>query len=296
MENLYTTSINGKRALVLGGGGQVGRAWQSGLMAKLLAEGINLQSADKIIGTSADSISGAQLALGIDLKKNFSILKEVSAGVHSPDALGYLNILMAKAAQSSDPQHERQEMGHLALETENVSEDESLKRIQFLKDQKWPANYYATAANALTGQFHLWDKDSGIPLLLGVGSSSALPTAWPPITINGVPYVDGGVRSMLNADLAVGHESVIVISCFALTLPDGYHNEELEVTNACLQAEIDSLREQGANVTVITPNEEFLKLTNYGANMRNLNLVSEAWQVGNRQAIQEIGRIDKLWQ
>ncbi|WP_274653296.1 hypothetical protein [Paenibacillus humicola] len=55
------------RALVLGGGGPVGRAWESGLAAGLLAHSIDLAGADLIIGTSAGAIVGAEIALGLDL-------------------------------------------------------------------------------------------------------------------------------------------------------------------------------------------------------------------------------------
>jgi NTE family protein len=53
-------------------------------------------------------------------------------------------------------------------------------------------------------------------LSVAVTSSSAIPGVWPPITIKGERWIDGGVRSMLNADLATGCDVVIVVSCFAL--------------------------------------------------------------------------------
>ncbi|MBM3141309.1 MAG: patatin-like phospholipase family protein, partial [Chloroflexi bacterium] len=52
------------RAVVLGGGGTVGIAWQSGLMAGLERGGVRPGDADLIVGTSAGSVVGAQLALG----------------------------------------------------------------------------------------------------------------------------------------------------------------------------------------------------------------------------------------
>jgi NTE family protein len=51
-----------KRALVLGGGGSVGIAWETGLAAGLAEDGIDLRLADKIVGTSAGSFVGAELA------------------------------------------------------------------------------------------------------------------------------------------------------------------------------------------------------------------------------------------
>ncbi|MBI2705507.1 MAG: hypothetical protein HYX32_09490 [Actinobacteria bacterium] len=55
------------RALVLGGGGPVGVGWEVGLAAGLGAAGVDLADADKVIGTSAGSITGAKLAGGADL-------------------------------------------------------------------------------------------------------------------------------------------------------------------------------------------------------------------------------------
>src|SRR5689334_1958477 len=52
------------RALVLGGGGPVGVAWESGLIAGLGEAGVDVSSADLFVGTSAGSVVGSLLALG----------------------------------------------------------------------------------------------------------------------------------------------------------------------------------------------------------------------------------------
>src|SRR3954469_22077432 len=57
------------RALVLSGGGSVGVAWQSGLIAGLAEAGVALADADSVIGTSAGSAVGAQVKLGRDLSE-----------------------------------------------------------------------------------------------------------------------------------------------------------------------------------------------------------------------------------
>ena len=53
-----------KRALVLGSGGPIGIAWQAGLLAGLAESGVDLADADFIVGTSAGSFVGAQIAMG----------------------------------------------------------------------------------------------------------------------------------------------------------------------------------------------------------------------------------------
>ena len=54
----------GDRALVLGGGGPVGIAWEVGLAAGLEEGGVKIADANRIVGTSAGSFAGAALASG----------------------------------------------------------------------------------------------------------------------------------------------------------------------------------------------------------------------------------------
>jgi predicted acylesterase/phospholipase RssA len=56
-----------KYALVLSGGGRSGSAWQTGLLKGLHDGGVNLTTADLIVGTSAGAVVGAQIASGYDL-------------------------------------------------------------------------------------------------------------------------------------------------------------------------------------------------------------------------------------
>jgi ABC-type sugar transport system substrate-binding protein len=62
------------RALVLGGGGPVGIAWECGLLAGLAQAGVDLGTADFILGTSAGSFVGARLAMGAEAAgKEFAV-------------------------------------------------------------------------------------------------------------------------------------------------------------------------------------------------------------------------------
>ena len=51
----------GERALVLGGGGSAGNAWEIGVIAGLFDAGLDVTEADLIIGTSAGSTAAAQV-------------------------------------------------------------------------------------------------------------------------------------------------------------------------------------------------------------------------------------------
>src|SRR5207302_6983111 len=60
------------RALVLGGGGVAGVAWELGILRGLHDAGVDVRGADIIIGTSAGSVVGAQIASGTDLESLFT--------------------------------------------------------------------------------------------------------------------------------------------------------------------------------------------------------------------------------
>jgi NTE family protein len=62
----------GSRALVLGGGGVTGVAWETGLLWGLYEAGLDLTQADVFIGTSAGSMVAAQLTSGRALAELFA--------------------------------------------------------------------------------------------------------------------------------------------------------------------------------------------------------------------------------
>ncbi len=65
--------MNGQRtALVLGGGGITGIAWEVGVLAGLAEAGVDLTGADLVVGTSAGSVVGAQVTSGADLEMLFT--------------------------------------------------------------------------------------------------------------------------------------------------------------------------------------------------------------------------------
>ena len=77
-----------------------------------------------------------------------------------------------------------------------------------------------------------------------------MPGVWPPVTIGGRRYVDGGVRSIANADYAAGASRVLVI------LPLG--SEELFPSEVPLDQAVGRLRADGAEVAIIEPDEASL--------------------------------------
>jgi len=64
------------RALVLGGGGITGMAWEVGVLVGLQDAGVDVSNADAVIGTSAGAYVGAAVASGHDLHALFDVQSE----------------------------------------------------------------------------------------------------------------------------------------------------------------------------------------------------------------------------
>ena len=120
-------------------------------------------------------------------------------------------------ASGRTPEAIRADIGAFALEAETMGEDAYIRSfgrwMSELPQDAWPVRGYAcTAVDALTGEFHLWKQESGVGLARAVASSCSVPGIYPPVTIKGRRYIDGGMRSGSNADQAVGYDRVVVIA------------------------------------------------------------------------------------
>src|SRR6202044_3036363 len=101
------------RALVLGGGGPVGIGWESGLAVGFAGEGVHLADADLIVGTSAGSVVGAQLALAMELTETVGRLSApLPVATGGSAAMEDLMAAMAAAATGgSSPEEARRALG-----------------------------------------------------------------------------------------------------------------------------------------------------------------------------------------
>src|SRR6266511_1931685 len=98
-----------RRALVFGGGGITGIAWEWGILAGLAERGVKLTEADLVVGTSAGSVVGAQVACDQDVKVRYEAqLAPLDGGVRSSAnadlAAGYDRIVViAPIARAMGP-------------------------------------------------------------------------------------------------------------------------------------------------------------------------------------------------
>jgi NTE family protein len=237
---------------------------------------------------------GAQLALKLGFGASLKI--DAAPPAYSCNMVD-LATAMARAAQSSEPEPIRAEIGRMALNAQTISEEASLSRSIFdpFVGQPWPSQLRATSVNSRTGQLRIWDASSGAPLERAIAASSAAPCIWPAITIDGDRYIDGGVQNTLNADLAIGCGIVIAVSCFSLTGRDKAGPAFFAAMNAAPLAELDAVRGSGAMVALIEPRAEFVVLSKHGTAMMDSNLVPEAYRLGQIAAVGEAESVRHLW-
>lgn len=293
------------RALVLGGGGPVGIGWESGLVEGFRREGVDLADADAIVGTSAGSFVGALLASGLDPAETVRQLTSVRAAVSAPGPDGsplaarmqlLMDAIMRLASTGVDEEEARREIGRLALEAPGLPEETFLAFFEVLAGREWPDHFACTAVDAGSGELVVWRKGGEADLQRGVASSCAVPAVYAPVTIGGRRYVDGGMRDGVNADVASGHDRVVVVSVMALALPDGMSNPMFDALVGRTHAAIDGLRGEGAEVVVVEPDAEFLAVSGYGSALMDAGRAEEAYEAGVHLATAEAPRVRKIWE
>jgi NTE family protein len=296
-----------KRALVLGGGGPVGIAWEAGLLAALAAGSVDLAKADRIVGTSAGSFVGAQLALGRTARELAdAILAEaqrsaqaqpVAAGGRPAAPVADLTFLFRKmneaAAGDRDAQAVRREIGTFSLAAETMDEEAFIKSFgrgfSGLAEDTWPGgDFVCTAVDAQTGEFVVWNREAGVGVVRAVASSCSVPGVYPAVTIGGRRYIDGGMRSSTNADLAAGFEKVVVVA--VRSGPDDPRTARLRQT---VDQEIAGLRGGGAAVEFIVPDEA--SVAAFGANLMDFRRRPGAAGAGEAQGHALAQRLHGFW-
>ncbi len=252
------------RAVVLGGGGVAGVAWEIGLLAGLVAEGVDLTGADAVVGTSAGSVVGAELAAGLDPAQLYT------AQLADPGSE-----IAARVAWST-----LLRWGWATAETVPEAARRAVIESR-LPVREWPdRRLLITAVDAESGEFMVFDRDSGVGLIDAIGASCAVPGVWPPVTIDGHRYIDGGVRSAANVDLAAGYDRVVVIA----PLPGGAGPVPSVVRQA---AALDG------RVAVVTPDRDAKRA--FGRNVLDPARRAPAARAGRAQAAAEAARVRQVW-
>ncbi|GJF05705.1 patatin-like phospholipase family protein [Pseudonocardia sp. D17] len=252
--------------LVLGAGGPVGAAWLSGAVSGLTA-GMSLRDVTQIVGTSAGSVVGAWLGAGADLDEATAAIADRAAwhaGRRGP------------AAGTVDTDTDTDTDTGTGTATATDADAAAALWARWLPSGEWPKTLRVTAVALPDERISVWSADDGIPLGAAVAASTAAPGLAPPVRIGGRPHVDGGVRSMTNADVAAsridtpGAEVLVLAPLF---------------TDA-LTREVRLLRGLGCTVRILTPERGDLggALDGGGVALLGADLTGPAERAGRRQA------------
>ena len=201
---------------MLGAGGETGIAWEVGLLAGLAAHGVDLAAADLVVGTSAGAGVAARINSGVSLATLYEQQLAPADGeiVARMGPRAIAGFLWATGLARRNPLRARVRLGRMAVRARTGSAAERRAVVEGrLGTHDWPAGQLLiTAVDADTGEFATFDASSGVDLVDAVGASCAVPGVWPPVTINGRRWMDGGMRSPANADLAAGYDRVVVVA------------------------------------------------------------------------------------
>jgi NTE family protein len=238
-------------SLVLGGGGITGIAWMTGLLFGLSEKGLDLRECGRMLGTSAGATVAAQIREDSDLgelyERQVNASKQVQELAPQIRLLRLLPLAISVLPKLNAPIERTQRIGQLALRAGagNAQARQAVIAARLHPRQDWPAKPLAVVAvDVLTGETRVFDRQSGVTLTDAVAASCAVPGIWPPVNIDGRQYMDGGIRSSSNADLAERSSGVIILS------PLGVRQG---IPGRTLARQIAKLEQAGTRVQIIGP-------------------------------------------
>lgn len=280
-----------RTALVLGGGGLVGGAWMIGALQAIATEtGWDPGTADYVVGTSAGSMLGAMLVaavppwllmaygsgealqglpvlggspsarFGTDLQIHWSFPRPVLA---SPEL----------ALRSLREPFRYGPAGIVAWLPQGMISTEPLKAVvRKVVPADWAAHphLWIVAIDYDTGERVVFGRRGSpdVDLADAVAASCAIPGFYHPVEIRGRRYIDGGMYSPANLDLASGTDAELVV-CLnpmssrhrgGLLQPSGPVAAFFRGDNRRLvDREVLALRRQGKRVLLIEPQADDLR-------------------------------------
>ena len=267
--------------LVLSAGGMLGDPWHTGVLARLAeVTGWDARRADLVIGTSAGAITGTALRTGITAADRAAHFRGEPM---SPEAM---EIAARIVTGYEEPEIEREwrpmspgmswraawppwKIEPLRFVTgvlpRGTRSGESLEiRMNELVARRWPVDpMWVVAVRMHDGRRVVFGRDD-IRGNIGqaVRASAAVPGVYVPTRIGQREYVDGGLHSSTNADLAapLGFDLVLVSSAMTAT-PEtrGWTQDPGRAWfGRKLDAEVAEIRRRGTAVVVFEPDAEAL--------------------------------------
>ena len=311
--------------LVLGAGGVVGQAYHAGVLAALEQDlGWDSRDADIIVGSSAGSVTGTLLRLGVpasDLASyavesplspdGASIMDQLVVAPFPPPSFSSLlrpwrrptPALLARLARR--PWAFRPGVAAVTmLPAGQLDISDRVNRLAPLVGETWPEGLWICAVRRDDGARTIFGRTGAPPASLpsAVAASCAIPGYFSPVTIGGVQYLDGGVHSPTNAAAlrGLGLDLVVVVSPMSAVRGQSAGPGRLMRRSAHqrLESEVKALRAEGTSVVRFEPGPDSLQAMGFNAmaSDRSGRVVQVAFlEAGSYAATNKIrGRLEAL--
>ena len=222
--------------LVLGAGGVVGQAYHAGVLSALYeSSGWDARSADIIVGSSAGSITGTMLRLGVgatDLaamatrsplsESGSKVVDRIlpnSSILPAPTPASWFRpwrppspALLSRIARR--PWSFRPDVAAITmLPAGRIDISERAAPLHRFVGDRWPEDLWICAARRDDGARVVFGRPGSPPasLAAAVLASCAIPAYFAPVAIGGVEYFDGGVHSPTNAGVLLARRPAVVL-------------------------------------------------------------------------------------
>ena len=277
-----------RTGLVLAAGGLVGQAYHAGVLAALEHDlGWDPRTADIVVGTSAGSVTGTLLRVGVpahDLSawavqaplsvESRQTFKQLTDGRHPQfPALSLRDWLSGWRLPSPElirrfvrrPWTIRPSV--LAMTMAPAGEIDLSAHVDAFDEvagDTWPRQLWICAACRDDGRRVVFGRgeDPQVSVAEAVSASCAIPGYFCPVDIAGVEYFDGGVHSPSNADILAHQQLDLVIAISPMSAAGGA-TTGLDrflrlLAHRRLEREVRHLRERGTAVVRIEPTSDVL--------------------------------------
>ena len=290
--------------LVLGGGGLLGEAWMSGFLAGAQqAHGIDFREAKEFVGTSAGSIVAAHLSNGIeprvpqqsdelaqaDLTDRDSPTAKIDRAFREWVTAVYPITRRATAAAGT--------VGALARAAILIGLPRGVRSMEELRNgyaavlgSRFDPRLRIVAVDRQTGRRVVFGQRPGAPgaeLPDAISASCALPGYFAPVRIAGREYVDGGVWSATNLDVAAARRGDRILCLTPTDILTASRWPALRAVGKAWELattlEVAAVRRRGATVTIVGP--DALSARALGENLMDTRRLDSALAQGFRQGI-----------
>ena len=272
--------------LVLGGGGVVGQAYHAGVLAVLEHDfGFDARTVDVIVGTSAGSITGTLLRLGVSaedlaawtvkapLSGDDDLLRHISES-DVPELAPFRPLQLLRFPLRLPGRHMVQRAlvrpwqfrplaaGMTLLAPGRHDIVEQLAALREVEKPEWPdPALWICAVRRLDGRRVVFGRHGSppSPIHLAVAASCAVPGYFAPVQIGRHSYIDGGVHSPTNAAIlrGAGLDLVVIVSPMsgATGLRPDFHAAARRYSERLLNREVKALNQRGIRTVVFAPGD-----------------------------------------